>query len=121
MPENNRLRYLFVCFAGVNRSPTAVRVAKRMADERGIGLEADFLAIGKLNGQSKTAVRERCESYGRIFVMEQYIQEKLASEYFVNPAKVHCLNIDDDYRVRKETDRILLEAILEGELDKWVR
>ena len=121
MAENRKLKYLFVCFAGVNRSPTAVHVAKKMAFKKGIELEADFFGIITFNGQSKTSVREKCESYDRVFVMEDYIKKKLVEEYYVDPKKIHCFGIEDNYRIKRESDRILLEATLEQELDKWVR
>ena len=92
-----------------------------MAAERGVRLEADFFGIASLNRQSKTEVRNRCESYDLIFVMEDYIQEKLVRYYYVDPAKIHCFNIPDDYDVRRRIDRMLLEATLEQELRDWIR
>ena len=43
MPE--RLHYLFVCYANVDRSPTAEAVCRRIATENGLHIEASSAGI----------------------------------------------------------------------------
>jgi len=66
MPE--RLHYLFVCYANVDRSPTAEAVCRRIATENGLHIEASSAGIS--HGAIRSVTKKMADLADRIFVME---------------------------------------------------
>jgi predicted protein tyrosine phosphatase len=108
MPE--RLHYLFVCHANVDRSPTAEAVCRRIALENGLEIEASSA------GMSRRAVRpvtkEIADLADKVFVMEPDMVREMILEYGQNPAKIVCLDVPDIY----ERDEPRLVSTLEQKL-----
>jgi predicted protein tyrosine phosphatase len=109
MSEIHR-RYLFVCAANMNRSPTAVDVFRTMAARNSLEVEAGSAGISPLSANPVTkAAADRADL---IFVMEDYMARELETRYGQDPAKIICLNIPDIY----ERDDPTLVRILTREL-----
>jgi predicted protein tyrosine phosphatase len=108
MPE--RLHYLFVCYANVDRSPTAEAVCRRIAAERGLDMEAS--SAGMSNGALRPVTKKIADLADKIFVMEPEMAIEMVEGYGQNPAKVICLNIPDIY----ERDEPRLVGMLEQKL-----
>jgi predicted protein tyrosine phosphatase len=93
MPE--RLHYLFVCYANVDRSPTAEAVCRRIAAENNLDIEAS--SAGMSRGAYRPVTKEMADLADTIFVMEPYMARQMVETYGQNPAKIVCLNIADIY------------------------
>lgn len=93
MPE--RLHYLFVCHANVDRSPTAEAVCRRIAGENGLDIEASSAGIS--GGAVRPVTKKIADLADKIFVMEPDMVTEMVEEYGQNPAKVVCLDILDVY------------------------
>lgn len=113
MPQN----YLFLCAMGQNRSPTAAFAAKKIAQEKGLEIQMFYGGIDWLiqnpdiNTEiNKNNLSEHFNSYDKIFVMEKYMKEGLKKYFDIEPEKIICLNIPDEY-IRNEP---VLESILEN-------
>ena len=105
--------YLFVCFAGMKRSPTAVNVAYSIAEEKGIKINAEFKGIFYMRGENLNLCISELKSYDRIFVMENGIGLELKENYRVNDDKIVNLDIEDIY----ERDDPYLFSLLKSKLE----
>ena len=112
MPE--RLHYLFVCYANMDRSPTAEAVCTRIATENGLDMEASSAGIS--DGAMRPVTKKIADRADTIFVMEPDMEREIVEEYCQDPAKVVCLNIPDIY----ERDEPELVGILESELYEYL-
>ncbi len=112
MPE--RLHYLFVCRANVDRSPTAEAVCRRIAAENGLDIEAN--SAGVSDGALRPVTKKMADLADRVFVMEPDMEREMIREYDQDPAKIVCLNVPDLYE-RDEPDLVkMLEQKLYGHL-----
>jgi predicted protein tyrosine phosphatase len=93
MPE--RLHCLFVCYANVDRSPTAEAVCRRIATENNLNIEAS--SAGTSHGANRPVTKKMADLADKIFVMELDVVMEMVEEYGQNPAKVVCLDIPDIY------------------------
>jgi len=93
MPE--RLYYLFVCYANVDRSPTAEAVCRRIAAENGFDLEAS--SDGTSYDAYQPVTKHIADLADKIFVMEPHMVREMVEEYGQNSAKIVCLDIPDIY------------------------
>jgi predicted protein tyrosine phosphatase len=66
MPE--RLHYLFVCYANVDRSPTAEAVYRRITRENSLAIEANSAGVSR--GANRLVTKEMVDLADEIFVME---------------------------------------------------
>ena len=108
MPE--RLHYLFVCYANVDRSPTAEVVCRRIAAENNLDIEVS--SAGTSDGATRPVTKRMADLADKIFVMEPDMVREMVEEYGQNPAKVVCLDIPDIY----ERDEPRLVGTLEQKL-----
>ena len=90
-----RLHYLFVCYANMDRSPTAEAVCTRIARENNLDIVASSAGIA--NGANRPVTKEIADLADKIFVMEPGMVTEMIEEYGQNPAKVVCLNVPDIY------------------------
>jgi predicted protein tyrosine phosphatase len=95
MMAGKKEKYLFVCYANENRSPTAAEVCRRIA--RASGLEIEAKSAGISRAANKPLTREMADEADKIFVMEEYMKMALIQEYGQNPGKIICLDIPDVY------------------------
>ncbi len=93
MPE--KLHYLFVCYANVDRSPTAEAVCRKTAADNGLEIEASSAGVSR--GANRPVTKEMADLADKIFVMERGMVMEMVEEYGQNPAKVVCLDILDIY------------------------
>ena len=93
MPE--RLHYLFVCYANMERSPTAEAVCRRIAAENGLDIEAS--SAGTSDGAYRPLTKRIADLADKIFVMEEHMGREMVEEFGENPAKIICLDIPDIY------------------------
>ena len=107
-----RLHYLFVCYANVDRSPTAEAVCRRIATENGLDLEAS--SAGTSRGANRPVTKHLADLADNIFVMERGMVREMILEYGQNPAKIICLDIPDVYeRDEPELVRTLEQRLYE--------
>jgi predicted protein tyrosine phosphatase len=109
-----RLHYLFVCYANVDRSPTAEAVCRRIAAENGLEIEAS--SAGVSYGAIRPVTKEMADLADKIFVMERGMVMEMVEEYGQSSAKVVCLEIPDIY----ERDEPLLVGTLEQRLYEYL-
>jgi predicted protein tyrosine phosphatase len=110
MPE--RLHYLFVCYANMDRSPTAEAVCRRIAAENGLDIEAS--SAGTSRGANRPVTKEMADLADKIFVMEPRMATEMVEKYGQNPGKVICLDILDLYeRDEPELVRTLEQRLYE--------
>ena len=110
MPE--RLRYLFVCYANADRSPTAEAVCRKIAADNGLEIEAS--SAGVSGGAKRPVTKEMADLADKSFVMEREMVVEMVEEYGQDPAKVVCLNIADIYeRNEPELVRMLEQKLHE--------
>jgi len=112
VPE--RLHYLFVCYANVDRSPTAEAVCRRIAADNGLDIEAS--SAGMSNRATRPVTKRMADLADKIFVMEAYMATEMVEGYGQNPAKIVCLDILDLYK-RKDPS---LVAMLEEKLYEYL-
>jgi predicted protein tyrosine phosphatase len=112
MPE--RLHCLFVCYANVDRSPTAETVCRRIAAENGLDIEAR--SAGTSHGANRPVTKKMADLADKIFVMERGMVSEMVEKYGQNPAKVICLDIPDIY----ERDEPELVRTLEQKLYEYL-
>ncbi len=93
MPE--RLHYLFVCHANMDRSPTAEAVCARIAAENNLPIEASSAGVSP--AANRPITQEMADLADMIFVMEPRMVRAMVETYGQNPAKVICLDILDVY------------------------
>jgi predicted protein tyrosine phosphatase len=101
-----KLHYLFVCYANMDRSPTAEAVCERIAAENGLEIEAS--SAGTSLGANRPVTKQMADLADKIFVMEPHMATELVEEYGQNPAKIVCLNIPDVY---VQNDPILVQRL----------
>ena len=87
MPE--RLHYLFVCYANVDRSPTAEAVCRKIVAENGLDIEVS--SAGTSDGATRPVTKRMADLADKIFVMEAYMATEMVEGYGQNPAKIVCL------------------------------
>jgi len=92
---SERLHYLFVCYANMDRSPTAEAVCTRIAREHGLDIEAS--SAGTSSGADRPVTKQMADLADKIFVMEQRMVTEMVEEYGQNPAKIVCLDTLDIY------------------------
>jgi predicted protein tyrosine phosphatase len=112
MPE--RLHYLFVCYANMDRSPTAEAVCRRIAVENGLDIEAS--SAGTSCNAYRPVTKKMADLADKIFVMEPDMEREVILEYWQNPAKIVCLNVPDIY----ERDEPRLVRTLEQKLYEYL-
>ena len=99
---------------GINRSPTASRVAKEIAQQNGLELEADYGGYWPI--KKNNTPKEHFDNYDLIIVMEDYMEKGL-KELGIPNSRIRCLYIPDDYY---RDDPILIK-ILKNSLQLYVR
>jgi len=114
MSETHR-RYLFVCAANINRSPTAADVFRRMAAQNGLEVEVGSAGISPFSANPVT--KAMADEADIIFVMEDYMARELETRYGQDPAKIVCLDIPDIY----ERNDPALVRILVRELSPYAK
>lgn len=110
------MKYVFICYSAVNRSPTAVSVAREIASAKGLDIEMGSIPFESLWNIPCAELREIMDKYDKIFVMEDYMVNRLL--YCGVPEnKVYCLDIPDKYNVEKrESDLEKLTKLLREKL-----
>ena len=93
MPD--RLDYLFVCYANMDRSPTAEAVCTRIAEDHNLDIVASSAGIA--NRADRPVTKEVADLADKIFVMEPSMVTEMVEGYGQNPAKIVCLDILDVY------------------------
>ena len=114
MPD--RLDYLFVCYANMDRSPTAEAVCTRIAEENDLDIVASSAGIS--NGANRPVTKHMADLADKIFVMEPHMVAEMVKGYGQNPAKIVCWDILDVY---SQNDPVLvqrLEAKMYEHLDR---
>jgi len=106
MPE--RLHYLFVCYANMDRSPTAEAVCTRIARENNLDIVASSAGVAR--GANRPVTKEIADLADKIFVMEPCMVTAMVERYGQNPAKIICLDILDAYPQNDPALVQLLEA-----------
>ncbi len=88
-------RYLFLCAANRNRSPTAEVVFRALAAQA--GFEVEVSSAGLSSYAEKPVTKELADSADLIFVMEEYMARELETRYGQDPAKIISLDIPDTF------------------------
>jgi predicted protein tyrosine phosphatase len=104
-------RYLFVCAANRNRSPTAEDVAQRLAARSGLDIEVR--SAGLSPWAERPLTKEMADGADLVFVMEDYMARALETTYGQDPRKIVCLDIPDLYERGDPVLVYLLEEALE--------
>ena len=89
------MRFLFVCHANAQRSPTAEEVCRRITREENLGIEASSAGISQ--DARRPVTKEMAEEADRIFVMEDEMATTLVEDYGQSPGKIICLEVPDIY------------------------
>ena len=107
------MEYIFVCYAGVNRSPVAVDVARTLARKYGIkDFKAEFLGIAYVNYSNLDSFKEKLNRADIVFALDKEITKDLIQKG-ISYKKICCLDIEDIYPVheypqlKNELERIL--------------
>ncbi len=107
------MEYLFICYAGINRSPIAVDVARSLARKYNIpNFKADFLGIVNVDYSHLDSFKARVNMADIIFALDSGITKNLIRKG-ISPKKICNLDIEDIYPIReypqlkKELERIL--------------
>ena len=108
------MKYVFVCYAGVNRSPTGVEVAMRLARKYGIeDFEAESFGYANI---PRGANVDKFNDADIVFAMDQQVVEELFRKG-VLLEKMCNLEIEDCYPIKEYPQlREELEEILEKKL-----
>ena len=109
--EKTQRRYLFVCAANRNRSPTAEEVARVLADRNGLDIEVRSAGLSPF--AEKPLTKEMADWADLIFVMEDYMARVLEATYGQDPRKIICLDIPDLYERGDPVLVYLLEEALQ--------
>lgn len=128
-------RYLFVCMANTNRSPTGARVFQEMIEEKGYsvgGLEekmgSDFYVGSAGTGVETYEIldgiqytKEMGDSVDIIFAANRHIVEELDIYFHAPVDRLIDLEIPDVYDVvRNVNDEFALENLMRAELARYV-
>jgi predicted protein tyrosine phosphatase len=105
-----RRRYLFVCAANRNRSPTAADVARMLAAQASLDIEVRSAGLSPFS--EKPLTKEMADWADLIFVMEDYMARELEAFYGQEPRKLVCLDIPDLYERGDPVLVYLLEEAL---------
>ena len=105
-----RMRFLFVCYANADRSPTAEAVCRRIATENGLEIEAS--SAGTSCGAYRPVTKKIADLADKIFVMEPEMATEMAEGYGQNPAKIVCLDVLDLYKRNDPGLLVMLEQKL---------
>jgi predicted protein tyrosine phosphatase len=108
--EKTHRRYLFVCAANRNRSPTAEAVARMLAARSGLDIEVRSAGLSPFSETPLT--KEMADWADLIFVMEDYMAQELEAFYGQDPRKIICLDIPDLYERGDPVLVYLLEEAL---------
>ena len=92
---SERLHYLFVCHANMDRSPTAEAVCSLIANDNNLDIEASSAGVSRRADQPIT--KQMADLADKIFVMEPNMATEMVEEYDQNRAKIVCLDILDIY------------------------
>ena len=111
-------KYFFVCYANINRSRAAEMVSKNLAEDRGLNIESTSGAYCMLGQFNNNKLKDFLESFDEIFVMERYMEERFV-EAGVPKLKIHCLNIPDNYDIRRDDEAHDLVSLLRLRLDDY--
>ena len=103
-----RLHYLFVCYANMDRSPTAEAVCTKIARENNLDIVASSAGVSR--AANRPITKETADLADKIFVMEPSMVTEMVERYGQNPAKIVCLNILDVYSQNDPALVQLLEA-----------
>lgn len=109
-----RLHYLFVCYANMDRSPTAEEVCRRIAKENNLSIVARSAGVAR--GANRPVTKEMADLVDKIFVMEPGMVTEMVEGYGQNPAKIVCLDILDVY---VQNDPVLIQR-LEAKLYEYL-
>ena len=103
-----RLHYLFVCYANMDRSPTAEAVCAKIARENNLDIVAS--SAGVSTGAVRPVTKEMADLADKVFVMEPSMATEMVEKHGQNSAKIVCLNILDAYSQNDPALVQLLEA-----------
>lgn len=111
-------KYLFVCYANKNRSPTAEYVCNEIAKEKGLEIKANsagYCADDDCNELSEFLL----ETSDKIFLMEENMIKILERNYEtkIPKDKIVVLDIPDEYQ-RGQPE---LVNILRYKLEEWMK
>ena len=111
------MEYIFVCYAGVNRSPVAVDVARTLARKYNIkDFKAEFLGIACVNYSNLDSFKKRLDTVDIVFALDSEVARDLIRAG-VDSERVCNLDIEDNYPVqeypqlRNELEEILTERL----------
>ncbi len=102
-------RYLFVCAANRNRSPTAADVAQALAEQKALDIEVR--SAGLTPFAERPLTQEMADWADLIFVMEDYMAQELETTYGQDPRKIVSLDIPDFY---ERGDPLLVHILKES-------
>ena len=93
--EENLSTYLFVCWANMQRSPTAEKVARGLLQANGVKTKTKSAGLSPLSEQpiNKILVNEA----DLIFVMEEYMKTFITKQYGIEQGRIINLDIPDIY------------------------
>jgi predicted protein tyrosine phosphatase len=106
MMKPERMHYLFICYANLDRSPTAEAVCARIAQENNLDIVASSAGVSR--GANRAVTKEMADLADKIFVMEPSMVTEMVEEYSQNPAKIVCLDILDVYA---QNDPVLVQRL----------
>jgi len=109
-----RMHYLFICYANVDRSPTAEAVCARIAQDNNLDIVASSAGVSQ--GANRPVTKEMADLADKIFVMEPSMVTDMAEGYSQNPAKIVCPDILGVYA---QNDPLCVER-LEAEMYKYL-
>jgi len=90
-----KLNYLFVCYANMDRSPTAEAVCQLIAHDHHLNIEVNSAGIAHHADQPVT--QEMADLADTIFVMEPRMVTEMVEAYGQDRDKIVCLDIPDAY------------------------
>lgn len=94
----------------MDRSPTAEDVCREMVARKGLAI--DVASAGISAWAKRRMSLALASAADMIFVMEEFMKERLVSDFGQEPDKIICLNIPDIYeRGDPKLVRILQEAL----------
>jgi len=127
MSSEKKRKVLFICRKGMNRSPTAEKVFKKLLSQLGykvfdkdnivdFDVEVNSAGLQAVKGGNQVT-REMLKKCSEIYVFEPRQQEVLITEYGQPKEKIVCLNIPDIYSKDNSEE---LEALLRSKLLDYV-
>jgi len=104
-------KYLFVCSAGEDRSPTAALLAREIAKTRGKEIETHSLGLSVV--LNNLEFKPEFDKYNNVFVMEPWMAGKIREVYGFK-GEIECLDVYDVY---EDNDREL-ERVMRRKLER---